>query len=228
VTDAAIARFGLDPAKTATFYNFFDIDRIDRLQNETLPTAPQKATGTFEVVASGRLHTQKGFSFLIQAVAELVHRRGRKQLQLRILGVGPLEAELKAQIGESELENHVTLAGFAHNPLPYYRQADLFCLSSLYEGMPNALVEAMLCRVPVLATDCPSGPREILEDGRLGQLVPPGDAAALADAIDDAIAHYPSWQERVASARAHIEEHFSPEAGIKRLEAMLEEVARLK
>jgi glycosyltransferase involved in cell wall biosynthesis len=228
VTQAAIDRFGLDPANTVTLYNFFDIEQIDRQQIEPLPVSQQKTPGTFEIVASGRLHVQKGFSFLLRAVADLVQRRGRQQVQLRILGQGPLEAELQDTIRHERIEEHVTLAGFQQNPLPFYRQADLFCLSSLYEGLPNALVEAMLCRAPVLAADCPSGPREILSEEGLGQLVPPADAKALADAIENAIDHHPEWKSRVERSRSHIESHFSPIAGIARLEAMLEDLARVK
>ena len=128
--------------------------------------------------------------------------RGLRQLHLRILGTGPLETDLQSYIARQGLEQHVTLAGFRANPLPYFRQADLFCLSSLYEGMPNALVEAMLCRVPVLATDCPSGPREILQDGRYGRLVSPADTRALADAIEDAVLHPEEWRKTVPAGLA--------------------------
>lgn len=217
---AAIAHYALPPEQVVTHYNFFDIERIDRLMQERLPSAELKQPGRFEVVAAGRLHPQKGFGHLLEAVRELV-QRGRTQIHLRILGSGPLEKELRAYIAAHALQSYVTLAGFRANPLPCFRQADLFCLSSLYEGMPNALVEAMLCGVPVLATDCPSGPREILLDGKLGRLISPGDSQALADAIEDAVLNYPQWQSRVPSAREHVETAFSPVAGIQRLEELL-------
>src|SRR5262249_24281289 len=142
--------------------------------SQSLPATETRREGEwFEIVTAGRLHAQKGYIHLLEAIAELVHHRVRRQIHLRILGTGPLEAALKADIARLKLTGHVTLAGYIANPLPYYRQADLFCLSSLYEGMPNALVEAMLCQVPVLATDCLSGPGEILAGGRYGLLVPP-------------------------------------------------------
>ena len=221
VRQAAIDYYGLPPDKALTLYNFFDIERIDRLMAEPLPADEAKQPGRFEIVAAGRLHPQKGFSFLLEAVRELVRIRGYHQIHLRILGVGALEAELRAYVAQHQLESHVTLAGFRPNPLPYLRQADLFCLSSLYEGMPNALVEAMLCYTPVLATDCPSGPREILHGGRFGRLVPPAGSHALADAIEDAIQHPVAWQSLVPAARVHIEQHFSPTAGIQKLEDLL-------
>ena len=104
------------------------------------------------------MNPQKGFDFLLQAMHELVHKRGRGRARLRILGTGPLHDKLAKYINDRALKACVSLVGYRQNPLPFLKQADLFCLSSLYEGMPNALVEAMLCRVPVLATDCPSGP----------------------------------------------------------------------
>jgi glycosyltransferase involved in cell wall biosynthesis len=227
VRKAAIAHYDLSPEKVVTVHNFFDIDRIDRLMAE--PLSPEEARSgdeRFEVVAAGRLHPQKGFQYLLEAVHDLVHQRSRYQLRLRILGDGPLRGALEKYVDDHALKSSVALPGYRDNPLPYFRQADLFCLSSLYEGMPNALVEAMLCRVPVLATDCPSGPAELLYGGRLGRLVPPGDSKRLADAIEDAMLNQERWKSRVAAARAHIERSFSPEAGIERLEALLTSVVQ--
>jgi glycosyltransferase involved in cell wall biosynthesis len=226
VRQAAIERYDLAAEKTLTLYNFFDVTRVDRLMHESLPADQVKSPGTFEIVAAGRLHPQKGFSFLLAAVRELVQDRGHKNIHLRILGVGPLEDELRSFVSRHALQSHVTLAGFRQNPLPYYHQADLFCLSSLYEGMPNALVEAMLCRVPVLSTDCPSGPSEVLAGGRYGRLAPPADATALAAAIEDAMLNPAAWRQLVEPARAHIEQTFSPAAGVERLQTLLESVCQ--
>jgi glycosyltransferase involved in cell wall biosynthesis len=226
IRKAAVYYYVLPPAKAMTLHNFFDIERIDALAAQPLPATETRREGEwFEIVASGRLHPQKGFIYLLEAIAELIHHRIRKQVQLRILGTGPLESALRDCVARLKLAGHVTLAGYVANPLPYYKQADLFCLSSLYEGMPNALVEAMLCQVPVLATDCPSGPGEILAGGRYGRLVPPANSKALADAIDDAVLNPQKWQKKAQPAREHIERAFSADEGIRRIEDLLAKVA---
>jgi len=225
VRKAAASHYDLPPEKTLTVHNLFDIEKIDRLMAEPLPDGEARGNEEqFEIVAAGRLHPQKGFESLVEAIHDLVHKRGRYQTRLRILGTGPLQAALENYVAEHALKACVTLVGYRKNPLPYYRQADLFVLSSLYEGMPNALVEAMLGRVPVLATDCPSGPAEILYGGRLGRLVPPANAKQLADAMEDAMLAPDRWKARVAAARSHIEKSFSAEAGIERLQSLLTSV----
>jgi glycosyltransferase involved in cell wall biosynthesis len=227
VRQAAIRRYALRPENTITLYNAFDIERSDRLMAEPLSDSEAKPNdGRFEIVAAGRLHPQKGFAYLLEAIHQLVNDRGQRQIHLRILGTGSLERELRQFITSRGLELYVTLAGFRQNPLPYFKQADLFCLPSLYEGMPNALVEAMLCSVPVVAADCPSGPAEVLGNGRLGHLVPPADPHALTEAIADAIVNNEQWRKLVPAARAHIEQTFGPQVAMERLESLLESLVR--
>ena len=177
----------------------------------------------FQVICAGRLHPQKGHRFLLEAIEELVHRRGRL-LQLVVFGQGETEAELRDYVRTHQLEANVILAGFVADPRHWYQQADLFVLPSLFEGMPNALIEAVSCGVPALSTTCPSGPAEILDHGRCGGLVPAGDAMALADGIADAMDHLSDWQARAVLAQARVQQMFDPEQGIRRLEALLDEV----
>ena len=177
----------------------------------------------FQVICAGRLHPQKGHQFLLEAIEELVHRRGRS-LQLVVFGKGETEAQLRDYVRTHQLEANVILAGFVADPRHWYQQADLFVLPSLFEGMPNALIEAVSCGVPALSTTCPSGPAEILDHGRCGGLVPAGDAMALADGIADAMDHLSDWQARAVLAQARVQQMFDPEQGIRRLEALLDEV----
>ena len=108
--------------------------------------------------------------------------------RLLFLGDGPLWTDLQSQIDRLGVQDSVRLMGYVENPLKYFSHAKAFVLSSLVEGMPNVLVEAMMCGCTPVATDCPTGPRELLDDGRIGYLVPPRDPKALATGILAALA----------------------------------------
>jgi glycosyltransferase involved in cell wall biosynthesis len=153
---------------------------------------------------------------------------GCERILLHILGIGSHEAQLRAQVAERGLGNHVRFEGFQENPYGFYRKADLFCLASIYEGMPNVLLEALTCRTPVLSTDCPTGPREILDGGRFGRLVPPKHVEALADGIRDVMQNPTNGVTKAAAARTDIERTFSLTARIGELEEILGEVAAVR
>jgi glycosyltransferase involved in cell wall biosynthesis len=137
------------------------------------------------VLGVGRLSPQKDFATLIRAFARVrMHRPAR----LMILGHGPERASLEALALAQGLADSVLLPGWVTNPYAFMARAGVFVLSSRWEGLPSVLIEALVCGTPVVATDCLSGPREILEDGRYGRLVPVGDEEALAAAIDAALA----------------------------------------
>jgi len=217
--------YGLPDELVTTVYNILDIDRIDQL---AALSGPDWKSDRFHIICSGRLHPDKGYLYLLEAIDDVVNRREFKHLQLHIYGQGPQEQELKELASARKLNDAICFEGFNVNPFPAFRLAQLFCLSSLNEGMPNAVPEAMACRVPVLSTDCHSGPREILDGGRYGRLVPTADARALADAIEDAIKQYDKWQEPLEPARRHVVETFSVSAGMSRLEEVLVDVMASK
>ena len=131
-------------------------------------------------LAAGRLTEAKGFEILIKAFAKI---RKQRHVRLMILGEGAERYKLQSLIDELELNEDVLLAGFKSNPVAYMNRASVFVLSSRWEGFGNVLVEAMACGTPVISTDCPSGPAEILENGKWGRLVPVGDVDALAEAM---------------------------------------------
>jgi glycosyltransferase involved in cell wall biosynthesis len=132
------------------------------------------------VLGVGRLTKAKDFSLLIRAFSQVRRKRLSKLL---ILGEGEERPRLQALVTELGLEEDVALAGFVGNPFSYMAKAALFVLSSRWEGLPTALIEAMACGTSVVSTNCPSGPEEILENGKYGLLVQRGDIEALAEAI---------------------------------------------
>lgn len=132
------------------------------------------------LMAAGRLHETKDFPNLLRAFARL---RSGRPARLMILGEGELRPELEALVRQLRLEQDVALPGFVSNPCAWIRHAAVFVLSSRQEGLPTAMIEAMACGTPVVSTDCPSGPAEILERGRWGRLAPVGEPRELADAI---------------------------------------------
>jgi glycosyltransferase involved in cell wall biosynthesis len=145
------------------------------------PDHPWLAPGEPPVILGvGRLTRQKDFPTLLRAFAGL---RRQRPARLIILGEGEDRPALEALVAELGLSADVALPGFRDNPLAYLAASDLFVLSSAWEGLPTVLIEALAVGTRVVSTDCPSGPREILGEGRLGTLVPVGDAAALAAAM---------------------------------------------
>ncbi|MCR8724583.1 glycosyltransferase [Frigidibacter sp. ROC022] len=151
------------------------------------------------ILGVGRLVPQKGFETLIDAVAAL---RTHGPVRLVILGQGPLEQALRDRAAAAGLGADFDLPGFQENPYRFMARADVFVLSSRWEGSPNALIEAMATGTPVVACDCPSGPREVLASPELGPLVPVGDAPALARAIARVLEDPGDPALRIAHVRA--------------------------
>jgi glycosyltransferase involved in cell wall biosynthesis len=166
------------------------------------------------VMGIGRLTRQKDFATLIRAFAHVRHRLG--PLRLIILGEGrDREALMHLAEDEGVLED-VALPGFMSNPYAWLSRASLFVLSSRWEGSPNALTEAMALGIPVVSTDCPSGPREVLAGGRYGPLVPVGDHQALAEAMSRVLAR----PEPAQSLRDAVQEYRSEVSARRYLEVL--------
>lgn len=149
------------------------------------------------LLAVGRLHPQKDYPTLLRACAGLPRSTA---WHLLILGEGEQRPHLERLIGELGLTGRAALGGEVDNPYAYMARARLLVLSSAWEGFGNVLVEAMAVGTPVVATDCPHGPGEILDKGRLGRLVPVGDAGALSAAISDALVQPAPAQEILQAA----------------------------
>ena len=133
------------------------------------------------VLAVGRLTDQKAFDVLIRAFSLV---RKNRPVRLLILGEGEERPVLEPMIWQLGLEQDVSLMGFVQNPYPYMARASLFVLPSRWEGLPTVLVEALYLGMPIIATDCPGGSREILRGGQFGRLVPVDAPLILAEAIE--------------------------------------------
>jgi glycosyltransferase involved in cell wall biosynthesis len=136
------------------------------------------------IIAVGRLSKQKNFSLLLNAFAAL---KKRIDCRLVILGEGELRQDLENEANSLGVAASISMPGFVKNPYVWMKNSDLFVLSSAWEGLPTVLIEAMACGLPVVSTDCPSGPSEILEYGKWGVLVPVNDINQLADAMFSAL-----------------------------------------
>lgn len=178
------ALFHLNPNRVTTIYNPVNFSNI-QLQ-ATIPNNHRwlQDQGPAVVLGIGRLELQKDFPNLLKAMQEV---RKVKDAKLIILGVGSQRKYLEEMAQELGLKEHVDFVGFTSNPYTYLGRAAVFALSSSWEGLPITLIEALGLGIPIVSTDCPSGPNEILEEGKWGQLVPVSDYKALACALISAM-----------------------------------------
>ncbi len=176
----------LPAERVRVIYNPVVTRRLRQMADEPAPHDWLKAPDCPVILAMGRLTLQKDFATLIRAVRRVADRQ---PVRLIILGEGGERANLLQLINRLQLEEQVILPGHMDNPYAWISRANLFVLSSRWEGSPNALTEAFALGIPCVATDCPSGPAELLEGGRWGRLVPVGDEVQMALAIVAALAN---------------------------------------
>ena len=169
----------------------------------------------FQILSVGTLKKQKDLENLITAFSLVVRELDARLL---IVGDGPERAPLMALVEKLRIEDRVLFVGTVSDARPYYPSASLFVLSSLYEGLPTTLIEALEAGIPIVSTNCPSGPLEILESGRYGRLVPPADSPALAAAMLEALQTEPP-DAQVLRERA---QEFTVDVGIRRYLSLLE------
>ena len=221
VAEDMAARMGLPRERITTVYNPTVTPEIARRARESLDH-PWFVPGNPPVVLGvGRLSAGKDFATLVRAFARV---RSQKPARLMILGeaknpkkTAQAQSELMELAAELDVADDVALPGFVENPYAYLARASVYVMSSLYgEGLPNAVIEALACGCPVVSTDCPSGPSEILEQGRYGRLVPVRDIVALANAILETIDTPPNRDALRARSEA-----FSIDRAVDCYEALL-------
>jgi glycosyltransferase involved in cell wall biosynthesis len=176
---------GIPRSKIQTINNPLPISDIVRMSTDPLDH-PWFATGQPPVIlAVGRLSIEKDYPTLLKAFAAL---RKHRVARLIILGTGKEQSDLMALAEKLGIRDDLEMPGFCENPYAYMSRSRVFVLSSKWEGLGTVLIEALICGTQVVSTDCPSGPAEILSNGKYGRLVPVGDHASLAAAVDEAIA----------------------------------------
>jgi glycosyltransferase involved in cell wall biosynthesis len=174
-----IEEFNIAAHKIQVIYNPVDINRITELSSMP-PEHPFFKDHIPIVIAIGRLVCQKGFDNLLRAFNLVIQEMDAR---LIVVGEGPEKEYLEKMVQDFGITDKVFLIGFQRNPYQFLSGADVFVLSSNFEGLPMVILEAMACGTPVIATDCRSGPGEILQNGKFGFLVPVGDEWALSKRI---------------------------------------------
>ena len=223
VTQDLHASYAVEVDRLSTIYNPVDIIGV-RSQADH-PLLPPCA-GWFakpSILGAGRFVKQKRFDLLIRAFAQEVNRGA--DIHLILLGKGPERQSLEVLAKDTGVSGRVFFAGFQMNPYPFIKAATALASSSDYEGLGMVLLESMAIGTPVISTDCPSGPREILEDGRHGILTPIGDWKSLGSAIGRMLSCDEERKQFISRALRRVED-FGTERQTKRWEELLMDVMR--
>lgn len=199
-------QLNLQEGRVKTIYNPVVDDRLIVKANLPIKHSWFQQKDCPTILAVGRLTEQKDFATLVKAFAIL-----RKEMiaRLVILGEGELKDDLEKIVRELDISEDVSMPGFVDNPYQYMKNASVFVLSSRWEGLGNVLIEAMACGCPVVSTNCPSGPEEILVSGKYGHLVPTRNPETLSKAILNVLDH--PVKEEILQHRA---EYFSVEKSV--------------
>lgn len=183
VRNDLIEHYGLSASKIVTIYNGIDVETVRRHSVEPLENKLEcllAQDGNYKIVTVGRLSAPKGYAYLLKAFQIVV---SHVPCRLVLIGEGELGVELKLLAKDLGIADKVLFLGWQKNPFNIMASCDLFVMSSGWEAFPNVLIEAMATGLPIVSTDCPTGPSEALDHGKYGVLVPVNDPLALADSI---------------------------------------------
>jgi glycosyltransferase involved in cell wall biosynthesis len=220
VADDLTRNFGVSPDRIRVLPNPVDLVGVRQHASEPLQPGEELRSGEALIVAAGRLADAKNYPLLIDAFAKV---RASIPARLSILGQGELEPSLRAQVRDRGLSDAVTFLGFRANPWKFIAQADVFALSSRYEGFGNVLIEAMALGIPVVATSSP-GTRDIVEAESTGLLVPSHTVDAFASALRRVLGDR-SMRDAMSRAARRAAERFAAPTIITRYDAVLQECA---
>jgi glycosyltransferase involved in cell wall biosynthesis len=221
VRDELVSHFGVAAEKCFALPNPVEIERIGTLANE--PIEPPLFADDWPIVVScGRLVPVKNLPLLLRAIADI---RERRPAHLVILGDGPERLRLEKLAGHLRVSEQVRFLGFQRNPFKYMAASTVLVLSSDCEGFGLVIPEAMACGTPVIASDCPFGPSEILTDGRDGFLFPSGDPQALAELLVKLLGDA-ALRQRLALAARQTVQRYEAKRVVQEYESVFERVLK--
>lgn len=207
--------------KTVSIYNPTDFNEIRSKAAEESKSEVYNNADKYIIVHAGRFHRQKRHDLLLDSFSQIDSSKLDKPVELWLCGTGYLEKEIRQQVMSSGLTDSVRFLGHVHSPYQIFKKADLFILTSDWEGMPNVLVEAMGLDTPVLSTDCDYGPAELIEDGVTGYLCSTGDSALIAEKVVEALMA-DDIDQITRNARKHINKLFDYRVNMKKWQEVLQ------
>jgi glycosyltransferase involved in cell wall biosynthesis len=200
VKDDLIKEYNLQKAKIDVIYN--PVFNPTIIKNATIEDNDEKIRSNTFIVAVGRLAKQKNYFNLIEAYKILMESKKINHMDLVIIGEGPEKDNILYRINQLKLNERIMLTGFKSNPFPLIKKSSIFVLSSDWEGLAIVLIEALALKKQIVSTDCPNGPREILDNGKYGLLVPVNDPHKLAEGIYKIIGGKVRFDEKLLFERA--------------------------
>ena len=210
---------GIPSHRIKTLYNPTDFGQIE----QSIRPIPRERGEVPTIITVGRLVEAKDHNTLLEAVAEL---RESRPVKLVIVGDGPLRHRLERRAGELGIGRDVAFTGYVPNPFPLMARADVFALTSRWEGFGCVLVEAMACGLACVSTRCPHGPAEIIDQGKTGLLVPVGAPGELASALEELIDDPGRRQELADAGQREVQRRFSVAQRVRSLERLFEKTVQ--